>query len=124
MVGEDRERGMAHLGHYFENEMWNCIFIAILVGFDIKSSLQLFHLLFLVWVGNHTLKVRPHYAAWHTAAQRSKATLQKLITMDSNNAMRACVSTLQVTFLGDFFQFTKNVCVTKNSVISSPGTLH
>ncbi len=30
----------------------------------------------------------------------------------------------KVTFLGDFFQFTKNVCVRKNSVIGSPGTLH
>ncbi len=27
---------------------------------------------------------------------------------------------IKVTFLGDFFQFTKNVCVTKNSVIISP----
>ncbi len=36
----------------------------------------------------------------------------------------ACVFTLQVTFLGDFFQFIKNVCVTKNSVTVSPGTEH
>ncbi len=27
-------------------------------------------------------------------------------------------------FLGEFFQFTKNVCITKNSVIVSPGTEH
>ncbi len=49
---------------------------------------------------------------------------QKVISMGSKNVVHACVSTLQVTFLGDFFQFTKNVCVTKNSVIVSSGTEH
>ncbi len=49
---------------------------------------------------------------------------QKLISMGSKNAGHACVFTLQVTFLGNFFQFTKNVCVKKNSVIVSPGTEH
>ncbi len=44
--------------------------------------------------------------------------------MGSKNAVRACVSTLQVTFLGDFFQFTKNACVTKNSIIVSLGIEH
>ncbi len=33
-------------------------------------------------------------------------------------------SILRVTFLCDFFQFTKNVCVMKNSVIVSSGTEH
>ncbi len=63
----------------------------------------------------------PHYATRHTAAQRAQ---QKLISMGSKNTVHECVSTLQVTFVGDFFQFIKNVCITKKSVIVSPGTEH
>ncbi len=40
------------------------------------------------------VKVRPHYVVQHRAAQRGKAMRQKLISMGSKNAMRACMSTL------------------------------
>ncbi len=52
----------------------------------------------------------------HTAAKADQQGQQEC---------RACMP-VQTTsdFLGDFFQFTKNVCVTKNSVIVSLGTEH
>ncbi len=71
-----------------------------------------------------SIKVRPYYATRHTAAQCGKPKWQELISMGSKNDVHACVSTLQVTFLGDVFQLKKNVWVTKNSVIVSPGTEH
>ncbi len=50
---------------------------------------------------------------------------QKLISMGSKNAMHACMRVHTTSnFFRCFFQFTKNVCITKNSVIVSSGTEH
>ncbi len=56
------------------------------------------------------VKVLPHYAARHTAAQCGKAAWQKLISLDSKNDVHAYVSTLQVTFFRWFFSVYKK-CV-------------